>query len=86
MTVEGLTQRLGCLSAEVDEQEPLPVVDMNGLEAQYRAIDLIGADAWGGNQRPVQVVAPGVVGALEDRLRLAWVSSQSTAPRWLQTL
>ena len=71
MAVERVAQRCRCSRLEVDEEEALPVVDVDGLEAERRAVDLVLLDAWCGDECSVQVVAPGVVRALEDGLGLA---------------
>src|SRR3954471_4888215 len=62
---EVLEQGPRLLTGEVDEDEPLPDVEVDGPERGRRAVDLVLLDHGSGDQRPVERVAPGVVGAAQ---------------------
>ena len=81
---EVLGERRGA-AVRVDEDERPPGVDRHRQEAELRLVEaLLALGARRGAERAVEVVRPGVVGALQ---RLARPSpSQTSEPRWRQTL
>ena len=68
---EVLEQRPRLLAGEVDEDEPLPDVDVDRPQGGRRAVDLVLLDHRRGHERPVEGVAPRVVGAAQVGAHLA---------------
>jgi hypothetical protein len=58
------------LLVEVDESEGAPALQADGLERDVGEVDALALRSGSSAQRPVQVVRPGVIGALE-RLAVA---------------
>ena len=68
---EVLEQRPGLLAREVDEDEALPLVDVDRPEPGVLTVDLVGLDHRGAAQRSVERVVPRVVGAAQGAAHLS---------------